>query len=810
MYLIKIILSYSIYFLSLSFSLSQIQSPNNWIKLYGAEGTDVFNSAIETQSGEFLLVGYTNTIGNGLYDILLVKVDQKFNLLWSKTFGGSKDDFGMEIIKGHGDDILILGETSSYGQGGRDIWLINIDSFGNKIWDKTYGGSKMEFASSIHRSSSKSYQIVGSTLSSTKGLKDGLIVKVNPNGEVLWMNTYGGKNLDGLSSGFQRKDGSSFFIGYTNSISASGMRKKKSNIFTWLRKFFITDKLSQEMWVLRLSQKGEMIWQKTYGGKEVEKGISITETKNNEIMLIGETSSFGKGEKDIWIVKIDSSGQERWNKTIGKKRDEFVAATHQDIDGSYIISGASNSFGGLFSRKQKHYNATLYKIDNEGNKIWMRSFEDDYETKINKIVLLDSNRYLFVGNKVPKTKGKSWINFLSADDQGEFPFEKSSMDSWLFKSDSLGNFIKEITVGDISNEFGQSVSHTKDKGYIVTGTTDIQKDKGDNFLIIRYDMFGNKIWSSNSGSLNKDYGRVSIERLDGNFFVVGETYNGSFGGIDLMLQLYNDKGKFIWENSFGSISNDIGRDAIGLSNGNLLIIGHTNSFGKGATDAWIFEVDQSGEEVWGEAFGGKNYDYAHSIDTTSGGDYIICGTTSSYGSGNDDIWLVKFDSDGYLKWEQYFGGPRNESGVMAKETKAKGFIIIGSYKSPEPRDNDDVYVIKTDSLGNQKWSRILGGKKDDFGHSICVLNDGTGFIFVGESKSNRRSNSDIWIVRLGRRGEVEWDETLGGEGFDTAFDVIDTGTGILVTGQSDFNENSKSDLFLMKFDYEGTLIDDLK
>ena len=161
------------------------------------QGTDVFNSAIVTKS-ENSFIGYTNTIGNGLHDILLVKVDQKFNLLWSKTFGGSNDDFGMEIIKGHGDDILILGETSSYGQGGKDIWLIKIDSFGNKIWDKTYGGSKMEFASSIHRSSSKSYQIVGSTLSYTKGLKDGLIIKVNPNGEVLWMNTYGVKNLDEL------------------------------------------------------------------------------------------------------------------------------------------------------------------------------------------------------------------------------------------------------------------------------------------------------------------------------------------------------------------------------------------------------------------------------------------------------------------------------------------------------------------------------------------------------------------------------------------------------------------------------------
>ena len=78
----------------LSFSLSQIQSPNNWIKLYGAEGTDVFNSAIVTKSGEFLLIGYYNW--DGLHDILLVKVDQKFNLLWSKTFGGLNDDFGMD------------------------------------------------------------------------------------------------------------------------------------------------------------------------------------------------------------------------------------------------------------------------------------------------------------------------------------------------------------------------------------------------------------------------------------------------------------------------------------------------------------------------------------------------------------------------------------------------------------------------------------------------------------------------------------------------------------------------------------------
>ena len=114
--------------------------------------------------------------------------------------------------------------------------------------------------------------------------------------------------------------------------------RKKSSILIWLRKFLWRISYLQEMG-LRLSQKGKMIWQKTYGGKEVEKGISIHETKNNEIMLIGETSSFGKGEKDIWIVKIDSSGQERWNKTIGKKRDEFVAATHQHLMDLILFQG---------------------------------------------------------------------------------------------------------------------------------------------------------------------------------------------------------------------------------------------------------------------------------------------------------------------------------------------------------------------------------------------------------------------------------------------------------------------------------------
>ena len=236
-----------------------------------------------------------------------------------------------------------------------------------------------------------------------------------------------------------------------------------------------------------------------------------------------------------------------------------------------------------------------------------------------------------------------------------------------------------------------------------------------------------------------------------------------------------------------------------------MIVGHTNSYGNGATDAWIFELDQSGAEIWGEAFGGLNFDYASSINLTSKGDYIISGTTASYGNGENDIWLINYSSKGYLNWQQYYGGPRNESGIMAKETKDKGYIIIGSYLSKKPNENNDVYVIKTDSLGNKRWSQILGGEKNEFAHSICVLKDGSGYIITGETKSN--GNGDIWIIRLDSKGFTLWDKSFGGASYDCAYDIHDDGDGLVLTGQSDLNENGFSDLFFMKIDYDGLALD---
>ena len=139
----------------------------------------------------------------------------------------------MEIIKGHGDDILILGETASYGQGGKDIWLIKIDSFGNKIWDKPMVDRRWNSPLLSTDQVLKVIKLEAHFIH--KRVKRWTYYKSNPNGEVLWMNTYGGKNLDGLTSGFKKRW--KFFIGYTNSISASGMRKK-SSILTWLRKFY--------------------------------------------------------------------------------------------------------------------------------------------------------------------------------------------------------------------------------------------------------------------------------------------------------------------------------------------------------------------------------------------------------------------------------------------------------------------------------------------------------------------------------------------------------------------------------------------
>jgi hypothetical protein len=295
----------------------------SWAKTIGGGNYDYGYSIQQTSDGGYVITGYTSSFGAGNGDVFVIKLDSSGNLSWAKTIGGGNYDFGVEIQQTLDLGYIITGGTSSFGAGGSDVFVIKLDSSGNFSWAKTIGGSGSDFSNSIQRTSDGGYVITGYTSSFGERNGDVFVIKLDSYGNVSWVKTIGYNGYEIGRSIRVTSDGGYVITGETYSLGAGG-----SDVF-----------------VIKLNSSGNLSWAKTIGGMSDDFGYSIQQTSDGGYVITGYTNSFGAASYDVFVIKLDYSGNLSWAARIGGGNSDFGYSIQQTSDGGYVITGMTNSFG---------------------------------------------------------------------------------------------------------------------------------------------------------------------------------------------------------------------------------------------------------------------------------------------------------------------------------------------------------------------------------------------------------------------------------------------------------------------------------
>ncbi|HRG83067.1 MAG TPA: hypothetical protein PLO99_11180 [Chitinophagaceae bacterium] len=698
-------------------------------KVYGGNKDETGEWLVPTADSGYVIVGHTNSFGSGGYDGLLMRVNKKGSVVWSRTVGGTGNDvlYGVKATSDNG--FIAVGQTKSYGNNAGDGWLVKVDASGAVQWSKKYGDGNVfgESVFDVVQLSDGGYAFCGAH-QFAGGVSQSFVVRTDNSGNVIWSKQYDQPGSDeawGLT-----EDGTSLVV--------VGFYRAPDLYDGYMMKL---DKST-----------GSAQWRNTYdaefGRHMLMAKVRVINTGYQVFSLIMDDFAGSNQQQCIWNIGSNGSVLSLRKIVIPGLQTSGYGWTPL-ADGGFVVANGENITNPDILLTQVNVNGTIG---------WSKKYIRNGRQVIRSIAASPEGGYAGVGiNNITGTAtDSSNIFLLRIDSMGgagycsgintsEVSVETPSFSSSSIGTGSPGNVsINNPVITVSTSPFVPVTSTLCYYCYVPIPITPIDTSCINGISLYQKVYGGNK----------DETGEWLVPTADSGYVIVGHTNSFGNGGYDGLLMRVNKKGSVQWSRAVGGAGDDALYGVKATSDNGFIAIGQTKSYGNIAGDGWLVKVDAGGVVQWSKKYGDGNVFGEAMFDVVqlSDGGYAFCGA-HQFAGGVSQSFVIRTDNSGNVIWSKQYDQPGSDEAWGLTED-GNSLIVVGFYRAPDLYDG---YMMKLDKAsGSVQWKNTYDAEfsRHMLMAKVRVINNGYQvFSLIMDDFTGSNQQQCIW--NIGTNGTVQ-------------------------------------------------------